>query len=435
MVAVTRHDGRAPALSDEAALLDWTAAMRDRHPVWCDADGTWHVFRHADVRAVLGDPATFSSDLSRAVPGLPHGPGMLTQLDPPEHRELRGVLSAAFTPRAIAVLEPRIREVSARLLDAAGERFELVAALAQPLPLTVIAELLGLPPEDHDLFARWTSALFEMPSGDPAAGDVPGSVLAPPAGYLAARCRDRRADPGDDLISRLVAPPGDVRALGDDEAVGFAMTLLLAGHITTTALLGNVVRTLDEHPEVWTDLHAEPARIPAVVEEVMRFRPSFPALQRVTTAPAQIGGVTIPAGALVTVWIVAADRDPDAHADPDRFDPGRGVGGASQLTLGHGVHFCLGAPLARLEARVVLEELVARVDRLAVDRTDPDGIVPFSQVILGARRLPVVAHRHDDRPHHRSARHEPGCHSHDRRGRDAWRSGWPRSRTQTTSEG
>jgi erythromycin 12 hydroxylase len=383
-----------PPLTDELAVLDWTAQMRQQHPVWQGPFGGWHVFRHADVRRVLRDTDAFSSDLSRAVPGMPpRAPGMVTQFDPPEHRKLRGVLSAAFTPRSIAALEPRIREVTGRLLDAAGGEFELVEALARPLPITVIAELLGLPAQDHGLFARWTAALFDMQVGespsDPALGDTIGAVLAPLSGYLAERCRERRVAPGDDLISRLLTTESEGRVLSEEEATNFAVTLLLAGHITTTALLGNIVRTLDEHPQVWADLHADPARIPSVIEEVMRYRPPFPALQRATVAPVELGGVALPAGAVVTVWILAANRDPDAHTNPDRFDPGRGIGGAAQLTLGHGVHFCLGAPLARLEARAVMEELLGRADRLAVDH---DGMVLFDQVILGPRRLPVITH-------------------------------------------
>jgi erythromycin 12 hydroxylase len=380
-----------PPLSDEPAVLEWTARMRRDNPVWRDPAGIWHVFRHHDVRTVLRDTGSFSSDLARVVPGMPAGaPGMVTQLDPPEHREVRGVLSAAFTPRSIAALEPRIREIAGALLDAAGGRFELVEALARPLPITVIAELLGLPASDHDLFARWTAALFDIQAGDSATVD-PGAVLAPLSSYLAQRCTERRVEPGDDLISRLLTTTADGRSLDDAEATGFAVTLLLAGHITTTALLGNVVRTLDEHPQTSTHLHADPGRIPAVIEEVMRYRPSFPALQRVTVESVELGGTTLPADALVTVWILAANRDPDAHQDPDRFDPDRGVSGAAQLTLGHGVHFCLGAPLARLEARVVLEELLARHDHLVLDHHAFEDPALFGQVILGARRLPVVA--------------------------------------------
>ncbi|GLY67295.1 cytochrome P450 [Amycolatopsis taiwanensis] len=394
---MTAATNAIPPLTDESAVLAWTARMRRQHPVWQGPFGGWHVFRHADVRTVLRDTDSFSSDLSRVVPGMPpRAPGMVTQFDPPEHRELRGVLSAAFTPRSIAALEPRIREVTGQLLDAAGDRFELVEALTQPLPITVIAELLGLPSQDHGLFARWTAALFEMQNGespsDPSIGDHIGAVLAPLSRYLAERCRERRTAPGDDLISRLLTASSPGRALDDEEATNFAVTLLLAGHITTTALLGNIVRTLDEHPQVWADLHADPTRIPPVIEEVMRYRPSFPALQRATVAPVELSGVAVPAGALVTAWILAANRDPDAHADPDRFDPGRGIGGAAQLALGHGVHFCLGAPLARLEARVVLEELLKRTERLAIDHDRADEMVSFEQVILGPRRLPVIAH-------------------------------------------
>jgi erythromycin 12 hydroxylase len=396
----------APVTSDESALLDWLTTMRDEHPVWQDRWGVWHVFRHADVTAVLRDPARFSNDTSRVITGVGPAPGMITGIDPPEHRALRQVVSAAFTPRTIAKLEPRIREVTRDLLDRAGERFDLVDALARPLPITIIAELLGLPARDHDRFRLWTEALFDMQGGDPAELDV-GALMATTFGplgeYLGEKCRTRRADPGDDLISALVTTEVEGRVLDDEEATNFSIALMLAGHLTTTVQLANVVRTLDEHPEHWAAMRADPGLIPGVVEEVLRFRTPFSWIQRVTTTAVELGGVTIPAGVMVTPWLLSANRDPRAHVDPDRFDPRRGIGGAGQLALGHGIHFCLGAPLARLETRVVLEELLRRWDRLVVD-PDPDdptgsSLLPYRYLVVGTRRLPV---------HTGTARLDPG---------------------------
>lgn len=386
----------APNTDDEPALLDWLRTMREQQPVWQDRYGLWHVFRHADVEAITRDPATFSSDTSRFVPaGAPVQRGMLTQIDPPEHRALRHLVSAAFTPRTVADLEPRIRTVTGELLDAAGERFDLVDALAFPLPVIVIAELLGLPAEDRELFRTWADGLFSMQVDDPRDPELGPRIAAAMAditAYLAEGCRERRTDPREDLVSALVTAEVDGRRLDDEEAANFSMLLLLAGHITTTILLGNAVRTLDEHPGVWDELRADPSLIPGAVEEVLRYRSPFTQVGRSTLRSAEVSGVTIPADALVMPWLLSANRDNRAHSEPDRFDIRRGLGGGAQLAFGHGVHFCLGAPLARLEARVALEALTARyralpVDHDAVARTG--GLQHYQRGILGTRNLPV----------------------------------------------
>ena len=179
-------------------------------------------------------------------------------------------------------------------------------------------------------------------------------------GYLAEHCRARRADPRDDLMSALVSTEVDGRTLDDEEATNFSMLLLLAGHITTTLLLGNAVRTFDENPGVWDELRADPGLIPGAIEEVLRYRSPFTQVGRATTREVEISGTTIPSDVLVVPWLLAANRDPRAHVDPDRFDIRRGLGGGAQLAFGHGIHFCLGAPLARLEGKVALQELTAR---------------------------------------------------------------------------
>nr|3ZKP_A Chain A, ERYTHROMYCIN C-12 HYDROXYLASE [Saccharopolyspora erythraea NRRL 2338] len=382
-----------PGMADETALLDWLGTMREKQPVWQDRYGVWHVFRHADVQTVLRDTATFSSDPTRVIEGASPTPGAIHEIDPPEHRALRKVVSSAFTPRTISDLEPRIRDVTRSLLADAGESFDLVDVLAFPLPVTIVAELLGLPPMDHEQFGDWSGALVDIQMDDPtdpALAERIADVLNPLTAYLKARCAERRADPGDDLISRLVLAEVDGRALDDEEAANFSTALLLAGHITTTVLLGNIVRTLDEHPAHWDAAAEDPGRIPAIVEEVLRYRPPFPQMQRTTTKATEVAGVPIPADVMVNTWVLSANRDSDAHDDPDRFDPSRKSGGAAQLSFGHGVHFCLGAPLARLENRVALEEIIARFGRLTVDRDD-ERLRHFEQIVLGTRHLPVLA--------------------------------------------
>jgi erythromycin 12 hydroxylase len=385
----------APDLTDDAVVLPWLARMRDEHPVWRDAFGAWHVFRHEDVRAAFRDTETFSSDINRAVGGPGPTPGMLTQIDPPEHNALRKTVSAAFTPRTVAALEARIREITRDLLDRAGQRFDLVDALAFPLPVTVISELLGLPTADHEKFREWSDALFNVQVTDPTDPEFGArmvEIFTPVGAYFHDQVRDRLAAPREDLISRLVTAQVDGRTLTEIEASNFALSLLLAGHITTTALLGSIVRTLDEQPELWDRLRADPDLIPALIEEVLRLRPPFAQIGRVTTRPTVLAGTEIPTGAVVTLWVVSANRDPRAHADPDRVDLDRGIRGPNQLAFGHGLHFCLGAPLARLEARIAVQELLARHPRLTVERdlAQPhEGLRPFDRIAYGTRRLPV----------------------------------------------
>jgi erythromycin 12 hydroxylase len=382
-----------PTAEDEPALLAWLAAMRAEHPVWRDRYGMWHVFRHDDVEAILRDPATFSSDTARLVPAAaPVRRGMLTQIDPPEHRALRRLVSATFTPRTVAGLEPRIRSLTGQLLDGAGERFDLVDALAFPLPVIVIAELLGLPADDRPLFRTWADGLFNMQVGDPNDPELGPQVAAAMSeiiDYFLRVCRARRAGPRDDLISALVTTEVEGRVLDDEEAANFSMLLLLAGHITTTVLLGNAVRTFDENQGVWAELRVDPALIPGAIEEVLRLRSPFVQVGRATVRAVGVGGVEIPADALVLPWLLSANHDPQAHREPERFDLRRGLGGGAQLAFGHGVHFCLGAPLARLEGRVALEELTSRFHDLAVDRSV--SVRHFPRGILGTRELPVVA--------------------------------------------
>jgi erythromycin 12 hydroxylase len=390
-----------PATDDEPALLDWLAHMREEAPVWRDRYGLHHVFRHADVLAVTSDPATFSSDFSVVMPDVAGmSRGMITRLDPPEHKALRGVVSASFTPRRVAGLEARIRELTRAMLDdvphpgagPGGAPFDLVDTLAFPLPVTVIADLLGLPTADHPRFRAWAEGLFSMQVDDPtetAGSPEVRAAMGEITDYLAGWCRTRRDDPSDDLISALVTTEVEGRRLDDEEAANFSMLLLLAGHITTTLLLGNAVRTLDENPGAWAALRADPAGIPGAIEEVLRLRGPFPVTGRVSTRDVEVAGTTIPRHSLVMPWLLSANHDPAAHPDPERFDPTRrGIGGGAQLSFGHGIHFCLGAPLARLEARVALEEMTGRYVAVSVAGGAQE---PYTRSVLGTRHLPVEA--------------------------------------------
>jgi cytochrome P450 len=394
---------QAPSVFD--GLTDQWRTLRAAEPVLYDErQATWRVVDHQGVAAVLADPVTYSSDLSPITPTQKDfeafRQGNFVGMDPPEHRKLRTLVNQAFTPRTVHGLEPRIEEVCARLLDAVADRdrFDLVDALAYPLPIIVIAELLGTPADDHKLFQEWASTLF--------GGDQLGETLdmadleraleaiAPTVremnGYVLDHIRHRRAHPGDDLTSRLLAAEVDGVRLRDQEIVGFVALLLVAGHITTTALLGNAVVAFDQHPGTLTALRTDPGRVPDAVEEVLRWLPPFPELGRRTTRPVVLGGHDLPADTLVMAHLGAANRDPARFTAPDTFDVTRSPN--PHLTFGHGIHFCFGAPLARLEARIALRMMLERFPHLAIP--SPDEIVCQNPaVIVGVRRLPVEVRR------------------------------------------
>lgn len=386
------------------AFLTWLTSMRETDPVHEDDNGAWHLFSHEDVTRALSDAATFSSDTNKFVPERPEtepfAKGNVINMDPPKHRAMRGLVVKAFTPRLVDALEPRIAAVTNDLLDAAdgSGRFELVDALSYPLPVIVIADLLGVPTEDQPTFRRWAEVLLgdasapdspDMPDEQQMAAmfDAMGPTMAEMNDYLLDQIRQRRQQPTDDLIGLLVAAETDGQRLTDPEIVGFAATLLLAGHVTTTATLGNSVYCFLEHPEATAELRADPSLLVGAIDEVLRYRSPFPRLGRTTRVDAEIGGQTIPAGRLVIPWLASANRDPKKFADPDRFDIHRDTTGF--VAFGHGIHFCIGARLARLEARIALSILLSRYREFAVD-PDSDIVLRNPYAMLGVSRLPLV---------------------------------------------
>jgi cytochrome P450 len=350
--------------------------MRDHHPVEHDSEGrAWNVYRYDDVAAILADSQTFSSDFGRAFPDRADlVEGNIVAMDPPRHHQFRGLVSQAFTPAAIARLEPRISEITHQLLDRLGarRRIELVSDFAYPLPVTVIAELLGVPPEDRTLFKSWADAILDQNDVDPddeAAIERVRSRIRKFHDYLQDHVNRRRLRPSDDLLSDLVRAEVDGARLTDPEIVGFATILLLAGHITTTLLLGNAMLVLDEFPDVQDQLRRCPDTIPTAIEEVLRYRSPVPLTARLTTTEVQVGDQVIPTGQLLRVWLLSANHDERRFEDPERFDPDRHPN--PHLAFGKGIHFCLGAPLARLEARVALEAMLARFACLRLDPRRP----------------------------------------------------------------
>ncbi|MBL7498321.1 cytochrome P450 [Frankia sp. CNm7] len=389
------------------SLVAWLERSRRQGQVHHDdRQRCWQVLGHPEVSAVLADHTTFSSDLGDLMPRQPDldllTRGNFVRMDPPRHHRLRGLASRAFTPRTVTGLAPRIATVTAELLDAADERdrdrLDLIDALAYPLPVIVIAELLGLPAADRPMFRRWADALFNQPDSGP---DTSLPRLAEQAvrqaapavremnSYLLDRIQAARSHPADDLTSRLTTTEADGQRLTDEEIVGFVALLLIAGHITTTATLGNTVLCLDEHPDAAAQVRADRTLLPAAIEETLRLRTPFPRLARRTTTDAALGPALIPAGELVVAWLTAANRDERMFPEPERFDLHRQPN--PHLTFGHGIHFCLGAPLARLEANIALGILLDRYPDITV-ATDPPVRHRDPWTMVGPASLPLEVH-------------------------------------------
>ena len=381
--------------------FDWYAEMRDRNPVRYDPErGTWDVFRYDQVKRVLANEDGVFSTSPRNITGFEEPPEdegflldtMLLQ-DPPRHGELRGVVDDAFEPRAVGRLEPRIRTLSTELLDEAlagadGE-IDVVSALAYPLPVIVIAELLGIPSEDRDRFKRWSETIVSSVDreSDPTAFlEEQRRAGMEMATYFLQQLAARREAPRDDLPPTIAAAPGDDGPLSHREALGTCMLLLIAGNITTTNLITNAVRCFDAHgADEFGALAEDERRLTTAIEEVLRYRSPVQAMTRVALEDVEFGGETLSAGDGVVVWLGSANRDERQFTDADQFVPDRSPN--QHLGFGHGRHYCLGAPLARLEARVALEVLSDRLTGIELPDTD---LTPVrSSFVYGVESLPI----------------------------------------------
>ena len=368
------------------------ARLRAASPVLHDPrSGLWMLFGYDAVKRALNDASSFSSAVSP--PGSKPERWFIFA-DPPCHTQLRALVMRAFTPRTVAALEPRIRDLARGLLDRRLGRGEmdLVADFSVPLPLMVVAEMLGVPPAEWPRLRAWSDGIVNLiqtlrggKAGERAAA-VFASVHGEMAAYLAELLEARRIAPRDDLLTRLLQAEVEGERLAEDEILGFFQLLLLAGHETTTNLIANAVLCLVENPDQLALLRAVPDLLPVAIEEVLRYRSPVQAMFRVTRREVEMDGKAIPAGKMVLAMIGSANRDASCFHDADRFDAGRTPN--PHIAFGHGIHFCLGAPLARLEARVALEELLARTDGLA--RADDAPWEPRAAFhVHGPSRLPV----------------------------------------------
>ncbi|NMO19064.1 cytochrome P450 [Pyxidicoccus fallax] len=332
--------------------------------------GLWAVSRYEDVAAVMKDPRRFSSEgLARGFlpPWIDRNPTAqsLVVKDPPAHTRLRGRVARAFGPAALNILEPKIRaianELTHDLLRQAEAEVDFVEAFSLRLPVRVLGLLFGLEADPYPRLKGWADDLVSIP-----AGQHPPEEQARIRQSLVdmERCFEdiieaRRASPGDDLVSELIRPADDGSVLTHEELISFLFSLLPAGVETTVYLLANTMYVLSEHPEERARVLADPRLIPRLIEEVLRYEPPAHSSLRLATEETEVGGVRIPSGATVVVLLASALRDERQYPQADRFDLTRG--GQSHMVFGHGVHYCLGAMLARLEARLGLEALFPRL--------------------------------------------------------------------------
>lgn len=363
--------------------------LREKTPVRFDEErGSWDVFRYEDVHRILKDPATFSSRRGLEV----RGETLLT-MDQPKHTHMRNLVNKAFTPKAINDLAPRITSITNELLDLVikNGKMDVVHDLATPLPVIVIAELLGVPSKDRMLFKDWSDTMVKGVEGNSdeafaqmvAERDKAESELAE---YFLTILNERRKKPEDDLVSALLEAEINGEKLQEQEILRFCILLLVAGNETTTNLITNAIRLMTEQPAIQDQVRQHPELVKTTVEETLRYYPPIVAIGRIATQDVEIGGEFIREGQQVVSWVGSANRDPDKFENPDSFLPDRKPN--PHMGFGFGIHFCLGAPLARLEAQIALEIMLSRFSDMQFAKT---ALTPIpSPFVFGVKSYPIT---------------------------------------------
>jgi cytochrome P450 len=408
--------------SDLDALLGSPAFLADPYPVfarfreeapvhWVDAWNCWLITRGADIDATIRDTRRFKSS-DRVTRVIESTPGFsydrlgalhenfrvgMAQTDPPEHSRVRGLVASAFTPRRIESLRARIQDLVDGMIDAAvarGDgRIELVGELAFPLPAIVISEMAGFPVADKDRFRDWTWRInqffFRSGSVDPAHGDDANRAILEARGWIQPLLEERRRTPHDDLLGALIAAEYEGGRLTEAELLSTSITLFLGGHETTTGLIALGMNALVRHPDQLTLLRGRPDLVDGAVEEMLRYDAPFQMNLRMLTEDVELGGQTLREGDLVRQALGSANRDPERFDDPDAFLVDRPP--KRHLSFGLGPHFCIGAPLARLQAQIAVATLVRRLPGLRLDPdADPAPDLMPDITNRGLRTLPLA---------------------------------------------
>jgi len=407
-----------PTLStvqDSQKMYQWFEQMRQTQPVWLDEESNcWHVFRYDDVNTVITDYQRFSSERIRQREAIRASAAAnnervrtgrsIIAMDPPQHRQYRNLVTSAFTPRAIDKLRGRVAQITQDLLDkvVANGSMDFANDIAYPLPTIVIAEMLGVPVSDRPLFQTWADGLLRRQLSDaevfrPAEEQRNNPemqrltrVFEEMSDYFERMLEERKRAPRDDMMSALLQAEVDGQHLSMDDTISFCTLLLLAGHVTTTNLLGQAIRCFDEHPAALERLYKEPSLMPSAIEEVLRYASPVWRLIRTTKEEVTLSGVTIPPDASIFTWLASANRDPQQFPAPERFDITRTPN--KHVAFGHGIHFCIGAPLSRMEAAVALPIILQQLPGLRVDR---GGAQLFEgRFLFGFKHLPITFDAH-----------------------------------------
>jgi cytochrome P450 len=399
-------------LQDVQGLYDWFEEMRNAHPVWLDeSSGCWHVFRYEDANTIITDYKNFSSERRQRRLAPPPGSAQadleqrsgrsLLTMDPPQHRQYRNLVSPSFTPRALARLSGRISTITQELLDqvSSSGHTDIVTDIAYPLPTIVIAEMLGVPTSDRPLFKRWADGLLssqltdaeffkpdEQQRNNPEMQRL-SHLFEEMSDYFQAMLEKRRRQPREDMMSELLTAEVDGEHMSMGDAISFCILLLLAGHVTTTNLISQAIRCFDEHPIALEQVRQDPALMPSAIEEILRYASPVWRLSRTTTTDVTFENVTIPADSLVFAWLASANRDERQFPEPQRFDITRTPN--RHIAFGHGIHFCIGAPLSRLETSIALPMLVEQLRNMHVVQDQPLEIFE-GRVLFGFKHLPVT---------------------------------------------
>jgi cytochrome P450 len=377
---------RAFREQDPVLELPFNLQLEQAQELYNDFGGSWLITGFDACSEALRRSDAFSS----AIPGptaeeQERNRLVLITTDPPRHTRLRGMLNKTLTPRRTAALEPWIRTLVGELLDAAGSgEVDLVGELAEPLPILVIASLIGVAHEDLRMFKTWSDAMVALPT--PETIDENRAKTEAMFAYIGSMLADRRAHPTDDFMSTLIAAGGADEPLEDWEITSFCVLLLLAGNETTRNLVACLFNVVADRPDIWTALGQRPALVPLAIEEALRFDSPVQILNRWATQDTMLGGHLIPTGANVAVAYAGGNRDPAMFADPESFIVDRAEN--RHIAFGFGIHFCLGAPLARLEGAIVVEEMYKRYPRIG--RAAPAQFQHAARVIRGLVSLPLT---------------------------------------------
>ncbi|WP_226987110.1 cytochrome P450 [Candidatus Nitrososphaera evergladensis] len=383
--------------------------MRKNNPVeYNEKADVWNVYRYDDIKKILTNYVDFSSDFTKAATRFQDEPfrRSLLSSDPPVHRHLRSTISSAFSTTTIERLEPRIREIANDMIDKVIEKgsTDLVRDFSYPLPVTVIAELLGIPAKDRDLFKRWADELLKsideaVETGNPRRNnDKLQKLQKEMDDYFLKVIAEKRKKPGQDLVTQLINAETDNKKLSQDDILSFCALLLQAGHLTTVNLINNCVWSLLEHPKQLARLKSNPSSsspsssssslLTSAIEETLRYRSPVQALVRFTTKDVQVGGKAIKSGQRVITWIGSANHDEVVFGNSEEFDIMRNPN--PHVAFGAGIHLCLGAPLARLESHIAMEILLSRLQGLELG-DDPKNLEPAngSAFLYGIKSLPL----------------------------------------------